>query len=118
MTSQRRPSVNGPRRLDRASARREDLLVLVATARLLLDPVSDADIDPLLRLFHDAEVRRYLCDDALVSRDWVEAQVRASTERFAAGGVGLLLALRLGSAAAVRGSAAPEVSRPSAAAES
>jgi [ribosomal protein S5]-alanine N-acetyltransferase len=59
------------------------------TERLVLSPFREADIDELLQIFRDADVRRYLLDDGLVDREWVSAEVRASTSHFAAHGYGL-----------------------------
>jgi RimJ/RimL family protein N-acetyltransferase len=46
----------------------------------------------LLALFRDPHVRRYLLDDVVVDRAWVEAEVQASEERFATGSIGLYTA--------------------------
>lgn len=61
----------------------------LSTARLELAPFTAADIDELHALFTDPQVRRWLLDDDLVSRAWVEEEVAASVARFTGGGVGL-----------------------------
>jgi RimJ/RimL family protein N-acetyltransferase len=45
--------------------------------------------EPLHALFTDAHVRRYLLDDAVVDRAWIDAEIAASERRFARGDVGL-----------------------------
>jgi ribosomal-protein-alanine N-acetyltransferase len=64
----------------------------LVTARLVLEPFADAHVDALLELFRDPHVRRYLLDDRLVDRAWVEAEVQASRERFAVRSIGLFAA--------------------------
>ena len=67
---------------------------MLTTPRMLLTPFADADVDALLAFFRDPHVRRYLLDGALVDRDWVEGEIRASRERFEAGSLGLYTAHR------------------------
>ncbi len=64
----------------------------VTTARIALSPFADTHVDSLLEFFRDPHVRRYLLDDSLVDREWVEDEVRASRERFDAGSLGLYAA--------------------------
>ena len=64
----------------------------VTTARIALSPFADTHVDSLLEFFRDPHVRRYLLDDSLVDREWVEEEVRSSRERFDAGSLGLLAA--------------------------
>ncbi len=64
-------------------------MTLLRTTRLELAPFSPQDVDELLPLFNDPEVGRYLLDGAVVSREWVEEEVRESRRRFAGGGAGL-----------------------------
>ena len=64
----------------------------LATPRTVLTPFADAHVDPLLAFFRDPHVRRFLHDDSLVDRQWVEAEVRTSQERFEAGSLGLYAA--------------------------
>ena len=61
----------------------------LTTERLSLEPFGHADVDELHDLFTDACVRRYLLDDEVVPREWVEGEIQASIERFGAGGMGL-----------------------------
>jgi RimJ/RimL family protein N-acetyltransferase len=49
-------------------------------------------VPELLALFQDPHVRRFLLDDAVVDRAWVEAEVEASEQRFGAGEIGLFAA--------------------------
>ena len=65
---------------------------VLATQRIVLTPFVDAHVDPLLAFFRDPHVRRYLLDDSLVDREWVEDEVRTSRERFEAGSLGLYAA--------------------------
>ncbi len=64
----------------------------VTTARIALSPFADTHVDSLLEFFRDPHVRRYLLDDSLVDREWVEEEVRTSRERFDAGSLGLYAA--------------------------
>lgn len=64
-------------------------MTTLATARLLLVPVGADDVDPLVALFHEPFVRRYLLDDRVVEPAWVAEQVGASRARFTAGSLGL-----------------------------
>ena len=57
--------------------------------RTELRPIAESDADELLELFRDPSVRRYLLDDAMVSADWVRAEIRSSRGRFAESGAGL-----------------------------
>jgi ribosomal-protein-alanine N-acetyltransferase len=59
------------------------------TARLTLRPFAGEDVGELHLLFIQADVRRYLLDDMVVSREWVEDEVAASRARFAEIGCGL-----------------------------
>lgn len=51
-------------------------LPTLTTPRLALRPATDADLDALWRLLTDPQVRRYLCDDRVVTR--VEVQTLLS----------------------------------------
>lgn len=66
-----------------------ELPVRCHTPRLDLAPIGKSDSASLLRVFRDADVRRYLLDGKLVSADWVTAEIRASEQRFGSGGGGL-----------------------------
>lgn len=59
------------------------------TDRASLVPFGDADIDELLAMFQQPAMRRFLLDDGLVDRGWVEAEVAASRKRFEDGALGL-----------------------------
>jgi ribosomal-protein-alanine N-acetyltransferase len=62
------------------------------TERLRLDPLDAGDGAEFLALFRDPAVRKYLLDDQLVDPPWVANEIRASSERFARGSVGLFVA--------------------------
>jgi ribosomal-protein-alanine N-acetyltransferase len=62
---------------------------LLTTARLELRPFRPVDAEALHALFTNAGVRRWLLDDELVSREWVDGEIAASEARFAAAGCGL-----------------------------
>lgn len=61
----------------------------LATPRLRLLPFEREDHRPLLSLFREPSVRRYLLDDELVSAAWVQDEIAASARRFADGSIGL-----------------------------
>jgi RimJ/RimL family protein N-acetyltransferase/catechol 2,3-dioxygenase-like lactoylglutathione lyase family enzyme len=60
----------------------------LSTARLTLDPATDADLDILWSIWRDADVRRYLFDDVPVTRERAAEILRAGRV-FAADGLGL-----------------------------
>jgi RimJ/RimL family protein N-acetyltransferase len=62
---------------------------VITTERLTLRPFAPGDVDELHELFTDADVRRHLLDDTVVSREWVEEEVVSSQARFAESGCGL-----------------------------
>jgi RimJ/RimL family protein N-acetyltransferase len=62
---------------------------VIRTARLTLRPFAGEDVAELHRLFRNADVRRYLLDDMVVTREWVEDEVADSRARFAQIGCGL-----------------------------
>ena len=62
---------------------------VVTTSRLELRPFALEDGEPLHALFTDPGVRRWLLDDALVAREWLDGEIAESERRFAAGGCGL-----------------------------
>lgn len=78
---------------------------MLHTDRLELRPLLARDGDELHALFLDAGVRRWLLDDQLMPREWVEDEIDASASRFAAGSCGLW-ALREGGKADERTSLA------------
>ena len=59
------------------------------TERLELRPFAAEDADELLNVFHDADIRRWLLDDEVVSASWVAEEIRQSDARFAQGRAGL-----------------------------
>lgn len=59
------------------------------TTRLRLTPFAPEDAAELLAVFRNADVRRYLLDDTVVSPDWVAEEIAASARRFAEGKLGL-----------------------------
>ena len=61
----------------------------IETARLFMRPFEPGDADNLHRVFVDADVRRFLLDDQVVSRDWVEEEIAASIARFETRSAGL-----------------------------
>tara|TARA_R110002167_G_scaffold60368_6_gene170584 strand:- start:298 stop:828 length:531 start_codon:yes stop_codon:yes gene_type:complete len=61
----------------------------IATTRLSLTPVTNADIDRLHALLVTAPVRRYLMDDVIVRRELIAERVASSVGLFADMGVGL-----------------------------
>jgi len=67
-------------------------MTTLSTARLTLKLFEDVHVARLLELFRDPHVRRYLLDDALVEREWVEEEVGTSRERFESGSLGLFAA--------------------------
>ena len=71
-------------------------LVRIETARLRLRPYRPEDLDALHAFFTDPGVRRYLLDDAIVSREWVAAEIRTSMELFASRGFGMWSVFPLG----------------------
>jgi [ribosomal protein S5]-alanine N-acetyltransferase len=75
------------------------MLPALSTARLLLEPATMADLDPIWTIWRDPDVRRYLFDDQPVSRERAAAILDDSLA-LAADGLGLWL---------VRGRAAPEI---------
>ena len=59
------------------------------TRRVELSPFAREDASALLELFREPGMRRYLLDDALVDRTWIEGEIEASTLRFRESGAGL-----------------------------
>lgn len=75
---------------------------VLQTARLTLTPFAAADLDELLTVFRDVDVRHFLLDDGIMTRAGLAAQIAASEARFAGGQLGLW-SLRLKDAAAIIG---------------
>ncbi|MDH3599222.1 MAG: GNAT family N-acetyltransferase [Candidatus Tectomicrobia bacterium] len=65
------------------------MLGIVKTARLVLRPVHSLEAAELHALLVNEEVRRYLTDGAIVSREWVEGVIRDSDASFTERGLGL-----------------------------
>jgi ribosomal-protein-alanine N-acetyltransferase len=61
----------------------------ICTARLVWRPVEAGDVDALHRLWTDPDVRRYLLDDIVITRERATAEIAGSLESFAAHGYGL-----------------------------
>jgi ribosomal-protein-alanine N-acetyltransferase len=70
------------------------------TERLRLRPYGPADVDELQRLFGDPDVRRYLFDDRVMPREWVEVEAAANQQLFAERGYGVALLYRRDESAA------------------
>lgn len=74
---------------------------MLHTERLELRPFTASDADELHRLFMDPGVRRWLLDDTLVPREWVEDEIADSEARFAGGSCGLWVVRAGGNGAVV-----------------
>ncbi len=61
----------------------------IETARLILRPFTLSDTDDLHRLWSDPQVRKYLWDDEVISREVAEEVVRSSLASFERHGFGL-----------------------------
>ncbi|MGH6918907.1 MAG: GNAT family N-acetyltransferase [Geminicoccaceae bacterium] len=57
----------------------------LTTPRLALRPATEADLDALWRLLTDPHVRRYLCDDQVLTRAEVQEMLAASIAQWPAG---------------------------------
>jgi ribosomal-protein-alanine N-acetyltransferase len=64
------------------------ILPVLMTARLLLRPFEMADVDALHRIWTDPDVRRYLCDGAIISRERALGVVTSHFASAASFGVG------------------------------
>jgi RimJ/RimL family protein N-acetyltransferase len=62
---------------------------VITTERLTLRPFAPDDLVELHELLTDADVRRHLLDDTVVSREWVEEEIVSSQARFVESGCGL-----------------------------
>jgi ribosomal-protein-alanine N-acetyltransferase len=62
---------------------------VITTQRLTLRPFAPEDFEELHDFFTDADVRRHLLDDTVVSREWVEEEIVSSQARFVESGCGL-----------------------------
>jgi len=63
--------------------------VRIRTERLWLRPFATADADRLDALFALPEIRRFLLDDRVMPRAWIEAEIRSSQVSFESRGWGL-----------------------------
>lgn len=63
--------------------------VSIRTDRLWLRPFAESDTDPLHTVFNLPEVRRYLLDDQVMPRSWIETVISDSEVAFAEHGWGL-----------------------------
>jgi len=61
------------------------MLPVLTTRHLTLQGVGPADLDPLWQLLTDPQVRRYLCDNQILSRAEVQAMLARSMEQAAEG---------------------------------
>jgi [ribosomal protein S5]-alanine N-acetyltransferase len=68
----------------------------IETARLRLRPCVESDIDALYRLWTDPDVRRYLWDGVVITREQAAEVVGASAESFGAHGFGQWVILARG----------------------
>jgi RimJ/RimL family protein N-acetyltransferase len=64
------------------------MTVVLTTERLRLRPLEGGDVDALHALCLDPDVRRYLWDDQILSRETVDDLIRRSKAMFAANGYG------------------------------
>jgi ribosomal-protein-alanine N-acetyltransferase len=60
----------------------------IATARLIMRPFAAADLDNLHRLWVDPQVRKFLWDDQIISRETAIAVIESSIESFVNRGFG------------------------------
>ena len=63
--------------------------LIVTTDRLLLRPLSLADLEAAHALWTEPGVRRFLFDDLIISREQAASEINDSAERFATTGCGL-----------------------------
>lgn len=61
------------------------------TSRLLMRPVGQTDFDILQTILTDRFVRRYLCDDQILSAEHIQEFIRVSEQTFDEGKYGLWL---------------------------
>lgn len=65
------------------------MTAVITTARLRLQPLSHADLEPLLELWTEPGVTRFLFDDQIISREQVTTEIIDSIKRFETDGCGL-----------------------------
>ena len=63
-------------------------IAAILTSRLRMRPYRDDDVDALWQMWTDPDVRRYLWDDKVISRETAEETMRESIESTAANGFG------------------------------
>jgi [ribosomal protein S5]-alanine N-acetyltransferase len=63
-------------------------LIKIETERLRLRPLTTNDLDDLHRLWTDADVRKYLWDDQVISKEQAEEVITSSIESFETNGFG------------------------------
>jgi len=63
-------------------------LIEIHTSRLKLRPYAGEDLDALHRIFIDPQVRKYLCDDKIMPREWVAIEIENNTKCFEQHGFG------------------------------
>ena len=63
-------------------------LVEIHTSRLQLRPYAIEDLDALHRIFIDPQVRKYLCDDKIMPREWVATEIENNAKCFEQHGFG------------------------------
>jgi ribosomal-protein-alanine N-acetyltransferase len=78
-----------------------DVAPALSTERLQLRPFSSENAEALHAVFVDPGVRRYLLDDQVVERDWVEKEIADSAARFEGGSLGLWSVARTGAGAVI-----------------
>jgi [ribosomal protein S5]-alanine N-acetyltransferase len=60
----------------------------IHTSRLKLCPYVREDLDDLHRIFIDPQVRKYLCDDKIMPREWVATEIENNAKCFEQHGFG------------------------------
>ena len=62
--------------------------MLLHTRRLLLRPLARSDAASYHAILGEPDVRRYLLDDQIVSREWVDAEIDRGLALFPSNGCG------------------------------
>lgn len=63
-------------------------LIEIHTSRLKLRPYAEKDLDALHSILIDSQVRKYLCDDKIMPREWVATEIENNTQCFEQHGFG------------------------------
>jgi ribosomal-protein-alanine N-acetyltransferase len=71
-------------------------MFILQTSRLWLRPFAREDVDVLHRMWTDPDVRRYLWDDTIITRDRAAGEVEDSIASFAKNGFGMWAVLLSG----------------------